>query len=137
MYVVAHRACGEGRHPRQLPTAQKPDRAAREDRVHDAGRGSGWSSTSCVRAARQAVSFWCSAGSVVAEHLHREQGRVGRTRLPDGDGGDRNALRHLDDREQRIDAAERGGRDRHADDWERASWRRAFRGGALRRRRRR
>ena len=49
------------------------------------------------------------------EHLHREQCGVGGAGLADGDGGDGDALRHLHDREQRVDAGECGGGDGDAD----------------------
>ena len=48
------------------------------------------------------------------EDLGREQAGV--RGVADGDGRDRDAARHLDDREQRVQAAEVLRRDRHADD---------------------
>ena len=43
-------------------------------------------------------------------------GRRWRRRRADGDGRDRHAFRHLDDRQQRIESVERGALHRHADD---------------------
>ena len=41
MHVVAHRSRCERRHPCQLPATEKSNRAARQNRAHAVGRGSG------------------------------------------------------------------------------------------------
>ena len=74
----------------------------------------GSSSTPCVWRARQAASRAPSSGVAEREDLGRQQPGV--DGVADGHGRDRDAPRHLDDREQRVHPAEMLGRDGHADD---------------------
>ena len=55
------------------------------------------------------------AGSLRAEDGRGEQRRVDRARLADRQRADRDAARHLHDREQRVDALQRRRLDRHAE----------------------
>ena len=63
----------------------------------------------------------------------REERRV--VGVADGDRRDRDPARHLDDRQQRVQAAQVLGGDRHADHRQASSWRRASRAGGRPRRR--
>ena len=50
---------------------------------------------------------------VAGQDGHRQQRRIGGARFADRQGGDGNPLRHLHDGEQRVDALQAGGGDRH------------------------
>ena len=50
------------------------------------------------------------------QHGRGENTRIDRARLADGDGSDRDAARHLDDREQAVETGKRLRADRHAED---------------------
>ena len=52
---------------------------------------------------------------LVGQHGHREERGVGGTSLADGEGGNRDALGHLDDGMQRIDTGQRARLHRHAE----------------------
>src|SRR5512139_3823679 len=66
-------------------------------------------------AAAEVVELGGKPGVIAADQRRGEQRGVGRTRLADGEGRDRDALRHLHDRQQRIHALEVFRRHRHAE----------------------
>ncbi len=72
-------------------------------------------STRSVWLARKSASFFASCGIMGRQHGHGEQRGVGGAGFADGEGGDRNAARHLHDGQQRIEALQMLRRHRHAE----------------------
>ena len=150
MAIVVHRRAGRGgRGPRGLKTALDVGFHLAEHRkvatlppgTVVAVRGltlqsvafEGSSMTAWVWASRQAARRSASASSPRARICGRQQPRV--RGVADGDGRDRDAARHLDDRQQRVQAAQVLGRDRARRSPEGSSWPRACPAGGPPRRR--
>ena len=105
---------GDREHAAELAGAENADgRAGAEDHRSEAS-SAGRSATSAVRAARQASSRR-QRGVGERQHGGRQQRGVDRARFADRERADRNAGRHLDDREEAVLARERFRGDRHAE----------------------
>ena len=105
--VEAERIAGQRHHAAQLAGAEHAD-------GHAGSRGSGCASTASVCAWRKRVSAAATRGVVQRHDGGGKQRGVGGARRADGEGGHRNALGHLHDRQQRIEAVQRLGLHRHA-----------------------
>ena len=127
----AERVAGQGQHAAELPAAEDADSSW----LPPAGRGGRGRPASARAVTRRAPSRNC--GCLPAEDGGRQQGRVDGAGPADGQRADRDAGRHLHDRQQRVDAraapSTRPARRGRAG----ASWRRPCPAGGRPRRRRR
>ena len=118
---VAEPAGGDREHAAQLPAAEHADASTPGGMTRDMAAGRPRRHVSeRARRRRHLVAVRLQLGAQLRprrrEDRHGQQPGVRGARGADGDRGDGHALRHLDDREQRIETAQRGALHRHADD---------------------
>ena len=92
----------EPEHPPELPAADAANVTHQCCKPLTHAAGSGASSTACVCAVAEGAEPLRERASETREDRRREQRRVDGARLPDRERADRDACRHLDDREQRV-----------------------------------